>query len=254
MKSKIHSNKKVAAVLLGAGAIAITGIAFGSWIISQPPVSGEIGNITLEVGSVKDSTLKIENLNFVDEETGKIVFDAKSGDTEPPIVSNGNDSLGGEKLDIQITFDVLNALKSGGSSPADNFGGVNLKLTSDHLDELASAVSSNFIVSPVSLAGKGTDIGAPSGIPSSGQTASDGLISCDFTGSDTTLKVTATISFAWGSYFNNLNPSLFDPASEAYSTVGLLSSYETALNSLSALNNATFTLTVTPIDNSFSQA
>ena len=63
-RTKIAGNKKIAYVLVGAGAVALTGIAFSSWVIStQPdPVTTE-NPITVTVAEVSDISMSIEEIN-----------------------------------------------------------------------------------------------------------------------------------------------------------------------------------------------
>lgn len=263
MKSKIHSNKKVAAVLLGAGALAITGIAFGSWVISQEPKSDSISQISLQVGTVKDTTLAIEGLTF-NNGNNTVRFDADSDDSTPPIVWESEDgATGGEDMTFAIQFDVTNAVS--GSNTVANYDGLKLQMdvTDTEAGDFANAISKGYIVSPIQLSNSSgsysgsVTLGAPGAIASNPtQEVSDGGISATYSdGGDGKLHVVIVFSFSWGTYFGETNPSHYPTPAEGKEypeSVSGVDDIKTALTELYKANSATFAITVTPIDTNYS--
>lgn len=259
-RTKIAGNKKIAYVLVGAGAVALTGIAFSSWVIStQPdPVTTE-NPITVTVAEVSDISMAIENIkvSYPDGKTG-IRFDNDVSDSTGDIVY-GSEENGGEQLTFTISFDVTNALVKMDSTYkfADQFGGIGMFMTategtSSQWNVISSAISSSYIELPMASNSSSPTVvnasadstwSSDSGLTVGG---TSGHVSAIFSAgsTDTTLHVELACSFAWGDVFDNLNPGIWENTSG--------NSVETAKSALSLLqgaSNLSFNVTLSIIAN-----
>lgn len=262
-KSKIsRKNGKGAIVGIALGAVALSGVAFSAWILTgQTPAT--VNNISVSVGSVKDHRLKISGA----EVTGGLVFDCDASDTSGPIIYDSSDKLGGEKMSFTVTFYIEGALENG--EFAGYFGGFQITLgymdaegnatMSAANEEMAAAITSNWIVSPVTI---GDSTGATiSSLPS----VSDGSIGSEAVSpednvnlkatyekaaddgtysSATDVKVTLTVTFSWGSAFSSVNPGEFANGSMSDSELDKIMS---ALSSLHTASGAGLSITLTPL-------
>lgn len=233
---KIKHNKILTYSMLGLAAVSLVGVAFSSWLV-QETQGAKVENITVSVADVQDKSLIITDAK-VDENDSTFRFDAKKEDTTGPIIYTGD--TGGEDLTFGITFKVKNALNADGTAAADNFGGVNVKweVTDDTAGQaLKSAITNNYIVSPLS----DSDVALPEfTIGSASGTNVEVTYGADTV--KTTLTVSVTFSFAWGSVTNNKNPG-------EYATTDNPATTQTALQVLDALraaNNAKFNIVLTP--------
>ena len=245
-RTKIAGNKKIAYVLVGAGAVALTGIAFSSWVISTQPDPVTTKNpITVTVAEVSDISMAIEEINvsYPDGKTG-IRFDNDVSDTTGDIVY-GSEENGGEQLTITISFDVTNALVKTDTTYkfADQFGGIGMFMTategtSSQWGVISQAIESSYLELPMA-----SDSSSPTTITASKDSSwsSDGSVEANGTGghvtahfstggADTTLHVELTCSFEWGDVFGNLNPGMWENTSG--------NSVETAKSALSLLQGA----------------
>ena len=248
MKSKLHTTKKTAVVLLGAGAIAITGIAFGSWVISETKGGTTPSQITIQAADVIDESLVVQNISFLNEDSS-VRFDAKSDDSSGPI-AYGTEEGGGEDMGFAFKFDIVGAVENGSGSYAftDYFGGFTLTMsvTDQEGYTLSQAVSSNYIVSPIDLEDGTTIEKTPINLVSGTATYTDSSTGSTYNfscGNGDTLTVTCNLNFAWGTAFANGNPAEFVNEATASDS---LSSVKTALENIQKINNSSFTITITP--------
>lgn len=239
---KIKHNKILTYSMLGLAAVSLVGVAFSSWLV-QETQGAKVENITVSVADVQDKSLIITDAK-VDESNKTFLFDAKEGDKTGPIIYTG--TTGGEDLNFGITFKVEKALNADGTAAADNFGGVNVKweVTDNTAGKaLKTAIGSNYIVSPLTDSNVAlpsfTTIGADSGTTTVSGTNVQVTYDAD-TVTKTTLTVSVTFSFAWGSKTGGQNPGEY--ATDSTSTKTALQ----VLNDLQAANNAKFNIVLTP--------
>lgn len=246
--SKLKGSKKIAYLLSGAGAIALTGIAFSAWIITKDPVPKDVSPISVTVGDVEDHSVTIENAQAVDGQDS-LSFDASSGDTTKPIVA-GPDSK--EQLEFQVQFDISGALSSK-TAFTSWYGGfkVDLSVVTDDSTEgssasinaageaLNSAISSHYLAMPITEEATFTpDTTAPNHVDVK---SADGLTAdCKVTETNN-LHVVLTFTFSWGSAFGSSNPG-FTTATDDSS----LSSIKAALTALKQASGAHLNVRLTP--------
>lgn len=240
---KIKHNKILTYSMLGLAAVSLVGIAFSSWLV-QETQGAKVENITVSVADVQDKSLIITDAK-VDENNSTFLFDAKKDDKTGPIIYTG--TTGGEDLNFGITFKVEKALNADGTAAADNFGGVNVKweVTDNTAGQaLQTAITSNYIVSPLTDSDVAlpsfTTIGADSGTTVSGTNVKV-TYGADAT-TKTTLTVSVTFSFAWGSKTGGQNPGEYATTDDPATTQTALQ----VLKNLKAANNAKFNIVLTP--------
>lgn len=259
-RTKIAGNKRIAYVLVGAGAVALTGIAFSSWVIStQPDPATTPDPITVTVAEVSDISMEIQGIavSFPPGKSG-IRFDNNVSDSTGDIVY-GSEENGGEQLTFTISFDVTNALVKTDTTYkfADQFGGIGMFMTategtSSQWKVISSAIESSYLELPMAsdssspttiAASKDSSWSSGSSIEANG---TGGHVTARFSagGADTTLHVELTCSFKWGDVFGNLNPGIWENTSG--------NSVETAKSALSLLqgaSNLSFNVTLSIIAN-----
>lgn len=264
-KSKIsRKNGKGAIVAIALGAVALSGVAFSAWILSgQTPDTAD--NISVSVGTVEDHRLKISGATVAPNDN--LVFDCNASDTSGPIIYDSSDNLGGEKMNFTVTFYIEGALVNGQWAPY--FNGFSVKL--GYMSEgslnsqdagMSKAISASWIVPPVAIDNSTTVNVTTSTLPTiSGSTIDStpvtgengatlsavySAVTGDDEGYDSTsdVKVTLTVTFAWGSDFNTTNPG-------AYADEGMdessLQSIMSALASLHTASGAGLSITLTPL-------
>lgn len=246
--SKLKGSKKIAYLLSGAGAIALTGIAFSAWIITREPMPVDVSPISVTVGDVEDHSVTIKDAKAVDGQD-PLSFDASSGDTTRPIVA-GPDSK--EQLQFKVQFDVSGALSSG-TAFTSWYGGFKVALsvvTNDSTEgssasinsagqALNSAISSDYIAMPITEEATFTPgTIAPDHVDGSG---GDGLTAdCTVTGTNN-LHVVLTFAFRWGSAFGSSNPGFTTTTDDSS-----LSSIKAALTALKQASGAHLNVCLTP--------
>ena len=246
--SKLKGSKKIAYLLSGAGAIALTGIAFSAWIITRQPVPVDVSPISVTVGDVEDHSVTIKNAQAVAGQDS-LSFDASSGDTTGPIVA-GPDSK--QQLEFQVEFDVSGALSSG-TAFTSWYGGfkVDLSVVTDDSTEgssssvnaageaLNSAIISDYLAMPITEEATFTpDTTAPKHVDGNGE---DGL-TADCTVKETNnLHVVLTFAFSWGSAFGSSNPGFTTATDDS-----TLSSINAALTALKQASGAHLNVRLTP--------
>lgn len=241
---KIKHNKILTYSMLGLAAVSLVGVAFSSWLV-QEIQGAKVQSITVSVADVQDKSLIITDAK-VDASDSTFLFDAKEDDTTGPIIYTGN--TGGEDLTFGITFKVEKALNADGTAAADHFGGVYVKweVTNDAAGRAlkSAATTKNYIVSPLSDIDAAlpsfTTIGADSGT-----TVSENNVEVTYdadTVTKTTLTVSVTFSFAWGSKTGGQNPGEYATTDDPATTQTALQ----VLNDLQDANNAKFNIVLTP--------
>lgn len=217
--------------LFGLAAVSLVGVAFSSWVI-QSTNSVEFDSFTVSVSDVSDKRLVISKITSSDSD---IKFDAKDGDTTPPIVWDGTNK---EDLTFNFSFTISDVLNAEGNFTKD----VGVYIKWDNPSAYSTLIGKNYITAPQrnganALTDSDTSLFEyknGTALPSDG----NGLTFAAAGEGNTDLQVTATYSFAWGTEFGENNPSEF-ANDENLSTV------LTALEELKALNSQTFTITLT---------
>ncbi len=250
---KIRNAKKTSAMIMGLGAVALGGVAMSAWIITSITAGTTTTPITVTVGEVKDHRLGITNITTTDD---RINLDAKSDDSIGPIEWDKTGS--GEDLSFTITYDVTGAVDNSGSTPkaASYFAGVTSYITIVNNDASASAgsalqtaIASSQVVLPVTTSSESQDslivatsISSLTTASDSGETQTIGRVTSTYYAEGTSLKVSSTYSFAWGSAFSNTNPGDYTGSDKSS-----IDSIIAALQSLKTASGAHLNVTLTPV-------
>jgi len=208
------------AMVVGATAfagIALMATGFAAWVISSSATRNVQGGV--QVGTISNKSIEITNVEF--EEPGPLgehetarkyfSFEPTKGDNSGRVRCDGKNW---ENLSLKVT---------GKYSPADYVNSFSIALRMGTVDtkgdfavdtaaegRLSAAQTANYITLPTCWAGGTTDgkgvtvntnatgiVGEPNGM----------AITVAEEGGKKVATFTYTISFAWGSHFNNMNPS-----------------------------------------------
>ena len=185
---KGYKRRKVIIGICVFASLSLIGTGFAAWVISTNNSTKTDGNI--EIGDVKDSSV-----NFYDTALSatNIKFEPQSTDTSGRVRYDGTNA---EVLSTTLTFKIDNYTKS---------SGVNVSLTLPA--GFQTAVTDNYIVLPACGATDGININWAS--DTSGATVSDAAKKADNTAITEGKSVSYTITFAWGTAFNSMNPGLY---------------------------------------------
>ena len=238
MKKTRKTNNKAMTVGIALAAVAITGVAFSTWIIVNDQSSTVTGNITLNVADVEDQSIIIRNAKVDD---GAISFDCKKDDSTGPIQYSQGSGDTGEDLNFSMSFDIENAWD--GSAFESYYGGFQLTWTiTDTSSAFSTAISSGYIVAPWASESELT-FGKPTNLTEDTNTVKVQSFTATHTaGSDNDVHVAISAEFAWGTYFGTSNPGDY-----AGSDASTISSYLSGLNSLKSLDSVTIAFTVAPV-------
>lgn len=242
MKSKIRGNKKIAYAILGAGAVALCGTAFSSWVIANVTGTDNSSNpIKVSVAQVQDRSMSA-SASVTD---GAIRFDAVTTDNSG-LIQYGSEDGGGEDLSFSIQVTVTNAASSG--AVATYFGGFNVYMSvGGSQSEAFLAYKDSKIVFPLSIDSvKPTTIAAPgSGSNTVSSDAADARYDVEYSVSESSLVANMTFNFGWGSDFGEANPCYYDGDASSASIA------KSFLDVIQAVNdNVELTINITPILNS----
>lgn len=224
-------------ILSGVALVSLISVGFSTWIIDK--IQGaEVGNISVSIGQIDDSSLRIE-LSDVEGENDldPIRFDSLSADyCSGGVITNGDGQV--EKMSFKFTY----TLTSGSKFSTENkikidytFGGH----ASEYINNLGKA---GFIDTKCIEGYSITGIdGTPTSI--SDVFGENKLVAVNSTIEylDTTsAKITSTFKFGWGSEFDYQNPCL---ASDG-SIMDTLKAFETAYTGIKG--DKSINVTITP--------
>lgn len=245
MKSKIRGNKKIAYAIVGAGAVALCGTAFSSWVIANVTGTNNSDNpIDVSVAQVQDRSMTATAV--VDD--GTIRFDADPEDNSG-LIHYGSDDGSGEDLSFSITVTVTNAVSSGAF--ATYFGGFDVYMdVTGNASDTFKEYKDNKIVFPLSIsssqpthiaAAESLDTANSSNVVSSTET--DARYNVEYSVSDSTsLVAKMTFNFGWGTDFGNVNPCYYDGDASSASIA------REFLNDIQAANeNVKLTIYIVPV-------
>lgn len=244
-KTKLNGSKKFAYLLIGAGAVGLTGIAFSAWVITATPESKPVGDVSISVGEVQDARL----VATISDQDASLSFDCPSDDSTGPITGSEDSK---EDLQFGFTATITNAVS--GDSFSSFFDGYSIE--TDYPENLKNLATENKLVLPIA---ESVTVDTAS-MATSGTLfySSDGTKLMDATGSSWTaaysivdtssLKIQFVFNFAWGSYFGNQNPGKFGESgasSMSVTDIDALKSDLLALSSALTVDN-TIAMTFTP--------
>lgn len=225
-------------ILSGVALVSLISVGFSTWIIDK--VQGkEVGNISVSIGKIDDSSLRIELVEG-ESDLDPIRFDSLSADhCSGGVITNGDGQV--EKMSFKFTY----TLTSGSGFSTENkikvdytFGGH----AKEYIDELGG--DKGFIDTTC------IENYSISGIDGTSTSISDVLgkdkelvaVKSTITYLDTnSAKITSTFNFGWGSEFENKNPCL---ASDG-SIIDTLKAFETVYNGRIS-GDKSINVTITP--------
>ena len=228
-------------ILSGVALVSLISVGFSTWIIDK--VQGaEVGSISVSIGKIDDSSLRIELSDVEGENDLKpIRFDSLKADQclEGGVITNGDGEV--EKMSFKFTY----TLTSGSGFSTENkikvdytFGGKAEEYTRE-LGGSAGFIDTTCIenYSIRGIDGVNKTINDVKGL--------DGnliAVTSSITYLDTnSAKITSTFKFGWGSKFDNQNPCL----SSKGSIMDTLKAFETAYNGKIS-GDKSINVTITP--------
>lgn len=216
-------------ILSGVALVSLISVGFSTWIIDK--IQGaEVGSISVSIGQIDDSSLRIE-LSDVEGENdlNPIRFDSLSADQclEGGVITNGDDQV--EKMSFKFTY----TLTSGSKFSAENkikvdytFGGQ----ASEYISKLGDAgfidttCINSYTISGV-IDGTTTLINDVKGSDGNLIAVTSSISYLD----SSSAKITSTFKFGRGNRFNNQNPCR---ASDS-TIMDTLKEFEAAYNGIS---------------------
>lgn len=191
---KSRKSKIVLLSVLGLATVSLATVGFASWVISDV-TSATNNNITAEVGSIEDNTLKAT----IDGNSDLSVrFDNLKQGTGGLKIANGSPT---EEEDLE--FSVTATISTTGTSLAGLLTSVKYEFAPDTF--LSTAISKNYITFD-----SNAKVASITGEESHLTTNKEGFTITNT--SATVIKITGTFSFKWGTAFNKGNPGLLDPS------------------------------------------
>lgn len=179
MRKKVRNNKTILASILALGCLTAASVGFSSWVIAAQDTS-ETFNVNVNVADVEDHRFKVEASS-----NSKIML---APNTNGLLISGASE----EKLDF--TFSLT--FKAKGSSAEFNF---------KSLGDQSFDINFSF-TNALDINKDGNEyIHFPSG--TIGTISNSGFIASGTTDPKSSNVITYSGELAWGSYFDNKNPS-----------------------------------------------
>lgn len=215
--------------------IALISTGFATWVLSQDTSFESGGNV--EVGVVSDNALQISDLKYyykydptdpeneeknVEVQPNELTF--KFEPTEDDV--SGRVKNDGENFEQMVLFIV------GKVEPMNFIDDFNITMTFDLPEQLEAAVNAKYIELPAYTAKDEDGVVVGVNIIEDGEIKDNATINADGT-------FVIKIAFAWGEYFNYMNPGKYydeDPTGQA-------ASYEEVKTSLQNLRNYVYNAT-----------
>lgn len=218
MKKKVRNNKVILASILALGCLTAASVGFSSWVIAAHDTS-DTSNVNVTVANVEDHRFKVAASSDSTIELGP---------SEKGEYISYSESASEESLDFNFKLTFTAANDNGGEFDFTSLGDQSFNIEFSFTNTLNindNADGKTYIDFPSRTIGT---------ISKSGFTASSGV-----TATQNSNVITYNDKLAWGSYFDNKNPSkLTDP--------NKVDSYITGLNHLKEClkDNAAFVITV----------
>lgn len=218
MTRKSYKRRKIILGVSLFSSVALVSTGFAAWVLASQAEATESGNIT--VGTVSDSSIKISNVQFKDD-NDSFIFEPKEEDTAGRV---RNDGVNFENLSVTVTGEISpNTYVSSATSAT---------IEMEVPEGITAAIGKNYLVLP-------TCATSPQTLTLNPKEAPDQTVS----------TFEYTITFEWGSAFNGKNPGEYYDEDEA----GKLVDDETMKSTLEDLKtciynsqeeNPTFTVTI----------
>lgn len=207
MKKKVRNNKIILASILALGCLTAASVGFSSWVIAAQETS-TTSNVNVTVADVEDHRFKV---------TASSNSEIKLGpSTEGKYISySGGKSEEALDFNFKLTFNANDGKAFNFTSLDDQSFDINFSFTNT-LNINDNADGKTYIDFPSGTIGT---------ISKSGFTASSGV-----TASQISNEITYNGKLAWGSYFDNKNPSELTDSTKADSYITKLNDLRTTLN------------------------
>ena len=173
MTRKSYKRRKIILGVSLFSSVALVSTGFAAWVLASQAEETANGNIT--VGTISDSSIQITRVGFVDD--NKFVFEPAENDNEGRVRGNGV----AENLSVTVTGEI---------SPNTYVTSATIELTVP--EGIKTAASKIYIVLP-------TCVDTEQPLTLTPKEAPEEIVS----------TFSYTISFTWGSAFENTNPSLY---------------------------------------------
>lgn len=215
MTRKSYKRRKIILGVSLFSSVALVSTGFAAWVLASQAEATESGNIT--VGTVSDSSIKISNVQFKDD-NDSFIFEPKEEDTAGRV---RNDGVNFENLSVTVTGEI---------SPNTYVSSATIEM--EVPEGITAAIGKNYLVLPTCATSAQTLTLNPKESPD-----------------ETVSTFEYTITFEWGSAFNGKNPGEYYDEDEA----GKLVDDETMKSTLEDLKtciynsqeeNPTFTVTI----------
>lgn len=174
MTRKSYRRRKIILGVSLFSSVALVSTGFAAWVLASQAEAEKTGNIT--VGTVSDSSIKISNVQFKDNDS--FIFEPKESDKTGRV---RNDGVNFENLSVTVTGEI---------SPKTYVTGATIQLTVPEGITTAASEAKNYIV-----------------LPSCVETPEDLDITSNVV--EDTIHFEYTITFEWGSAFEETNPGLY---------------------------------------------
>lgn len=175
MTRKSYKRRKIILGVSLFSSVALVSTGFAAWVLASQAEATKSGNIT--VGTVSDSSIKISNVQFKND-NDSFIFEPKEEDTAGRV---RNDGVNFENLSVTVTGEI---------SPKTYVTGATIQLTVPEGITTAASEAKNYIVLP-------TCVETPENLDITSNVVED------------TIHFEYTITFEWGSAFENTNPGLY---------------------------------------------
>lgn len=181
MTRKSYKRRKIILGVSLFSSVALVSTGFAAWVLASQAEAEKTGNIT--VGTVSDSSIKISNVQFKDD-NDSFIFEPKEGDTAGRV---RNDGVNFENLSVTVTGEI---------SPNTYVSSATIEM--EVPEGITAAIGKNYLVLPTCATSAQTLTLNPKESPD-----------------ETVSTFEYTITFVWGSAFNGKNPGEYYDEDEA---------------------------------------
>jgi hypothetical protein len=181
MTRKSYKRRKIILGVSLFSSVALVSTGFAAWVLASQAEAEKTGNIT--VGTVSDSSIKISNVQFKDD-NDSFIFEPKEEDTAGRV---RNDGVNFENLSVTVTGEI---------SPNTYVSSATIEM--EVPEGITAAIGKNYLVLPTCATSAQTLTLNPKESPD-----------------ETVSTFEYTITFVWGSAFNGKNPGEYYDEDEA---------------------------------------
>ena len=181
MTRKSYKRRKIILGVSLFSSVALVSTGFAAWVLASQAEAEKTGNIT--VGTVSDSSIKISNVQFKDD-NDSFIFEPKEEDTAGRV---RNDGVNFENLSVTVTGEI---------SPNTYVSSATIEM--EVPEGITAAIGKNYLV-----------------LPTCATSAQTLTLNPKESHDETVSTFEYTITFVWGSAFNGKNPGEYYDEDEA---------------------------------------